>query len=261
MPQVVTSQHIVKRQKQFGFHMRKWKICIYGVNARNEEEPLPYVDYIEYVLHETFKPPLRKVIEYPFELREMGWGEFDMKIRIHFKDKASPPVTLDHDLNFQHPQYEIPHVLSFKPDVKPSFMKLLSQAPEPSIERETPLSSNDEASEGKANKRQRDTIAKDRSKRLKEDQSSDDDSQQDSSAATSGDEWSEKINIRALAEKFQELSADDLLELVQLIKANQTEDMYVKEDGEAGEFHIDLQTVGDKLLGVLWQFCEKRLSQ
>lgn len=35
-----------------------------------------------------------------------------------------------------------------------------------------------------------------------------------------------------LAQKFQELEPDDLVELVKLVKANQTADMYVKEDGE-----------------------------
>lgn len=30
-----------------------------GVGANGEEEPLPYVDRVEYLLHQTFEPPLR----------------------------------------------------------------------------------------------------------------------------------------------------------------------------------------------------------
>ncbi|KAF9276589.1 hypothetical protein BGZ68_009912 [Mortierella alpina] len=180
MPQVITDQHIVKGQKQHGFPMRKWKISLLGINANGEEETLPYVDHVEYILHHTFEQPLRKVTEYPFELQEKGWGEFDMKIMLHFADKSTAPFVLDHDLNFQTGHYEIAHTL---------------------------------------------------------------------------------INIQVLAQKFQELEPDDLVELVKLVKANQTADMYVKEDGEAGEFHIDLRTLGDDLLKELWQFCAKRLDQ
>ena len=38
--------------------------------------------------------------------------------------------------------------------------------------------------------------------------------------------------MHQLAKKFQMLHPDDLIPLVNLVKANQTSDMYVKEDGE-----------------------------
>ncbi|CAO3574858.1 unnamed protein product [Mortierella alpina] len=252
---VITDQHIVKGQKQHGFPMRKWKISLLGINANGEEETLPYVDHVEYILHHTFEQPLRKVTEYPFELQEKGWGEFDMKIMLHFADKSTAPFVLDHDLNFQTGHYEIAHTLTFKPDLKPSFLKLLNPPIETISDRDSLLSSE---SEGKAQKRRRETTLKKNTKRIKEDRSSDDDSQ-DSSDAGSGDEY-DGINIQVLAQKFQELEPDDLVELVTLVKANQTADMYVKEDGEAGEFHIDLRTLGNDLLKELWQFCAKRLD-
>lgn len=40
------------------------------------------------------------------------------------------------------------------------------------------------------------------------------------------------MNVKQLATKFQLLQPEDLLELVKLVKANQTPDMYVLEDGE-----------------------------
>lgn len=34
-----------------------------GVNANGEEETLPYVDYVEYILHVTFDQPIRSKLE------------------------------------------------------------------------------------------------------------------------------------------------------------------------------------------------------
>ncbi|KAF8937569.1 hypothetical protein BGZ58_002482 [Dissophora ornata] len=244
MPQVVTDQHIVKGQKQHGFPMRKWKISLMGINANGEEEPLPYVEYVEYMLHQTFEQPLRKVTEYPFVLQEKGWGEFDMKIMLHFADKSTSPFVLDHDLNFQMTHYEVAHTLTFKPDLKSSFLKLLNQPVETISDRRDHMSSHHSGMDAKTNKRGRDDVLKTKSKRIKDDRSSDDDSSVDAE-----DDWNDEIDIHVLAEKFQLLQADDLVDLVKLVKANQTSDMYVKEDGE-----------GTDLLHQLWQFCAKRLD-
>ncbi|KAG0348569.1 hypothetical protein BG004_004814 [Podila humilis] len=256
---VITDQNIVKGQKQQGYPMRKWKLALMGVNANGEEETLPYVDHVEYVLHHTFEQPLRKVTTYPFILQEKGWGEFDMKIRLYFKDKSIPPSVLDHDLNFQSTHYETSHTLTFhRAEVKSSFLKLLNPSTE--ISDKDSEHSNETHLEGSANKRRRESLLKENAKRAREDRSSGDDSQADSSADVSEDEGNGKVNVHVLAKKFQKLDAEDLMELVKLVKANQTADMYVKEDGEAGEFHIDLQTLGDDLLNTLWHFCTARLE-
>ncbi|KAG0285687.1 hypothetical protein BGZ98_005363, partial [Dissophora globulifera] len=201
--QVITDQNIVKGQKQHGFPMRKWKISLCGVNANGEEETMPYVDHVEYILHQTFEQP------------------------------------------------------TFKSDLKPSFVRLLNLPVSNVSDRD---SSNDSAGDNATHKRRRDVLMKEKAKRIKDDQSSDDDSRADSSAAGSGDEWNDKIDVHLLAKKFQLLQPEDLVDLVQLVKANQTADMYVKEDGEAGEFHIDLRTLGNDLLSELWQFCERKLE-
>lgn len=39
--------------------MRSWKISVVGVGSDGEEQRLPYVDYVEYILHHTFEQPLR----------------------------------------------------------------------------------------------------------------------------------------------------------------------------------------------------------
>ncbi|KAF9313381.1 hypothetical protein BG003_005245 [Podila horticola] len=249
---VITDQIIVKGQKQHGFPMRSWKISVVGVGPDGEDQRLPYVDYVEYILHHTFEQPLRKVTDYPFALQEKGWGEFDMKIMFYFVDKSVAPFVLDHDLNFQKNHYEVIHPIPFKSDVKPSFLKLLAQGARS-------MSDNEHGGEGSSHKRRRDAARKEKSKRTKGSRSTDDESH-DSSSAGSGDDEIERVNVKQLATKFQLLQPEDLLELVKLVKANQTPEMYVLEDGEAGEFHIDLKTLGDDLLATLWQFCERRLD-
>ncbi|KAF9207347.1 hypothetical protein BGZ49_000651 [Haplosporangium sp. Z 27] len=254
---VITDQNVVKGQKQKGFPMRKWKISLNGINANGDEENMPYVDHVEYILHHTFEPPVRKVTEYPFSLHEKGWGEFDMKIMLHFVDKSVSPYVLDHDLNFQSTHYEVLQTIPFKSDIKASFLKLLNIPATTLSDRD---SGNDSAGDSATHKRRRDVILKEKAKRVRSDKSSDDESRADSSGAASGDEWNDKINVHLLAKKFQLLQPEDLVELVQLVKAHQTAEMYVKEDGEAGEFHIDLRTLGGDLLMELWKFCEKKLE-
>lgn len=39
--------------------MRSWKISVVGVGPDGEDQRLPYVDYVEYILHHTFEQPLR----------------------------------------------------------------------------------------------------------------------------------------------------------------------------------------------------------
>eukprot|EP00889_Picochlorum_renovo_P005548 jgi/Picre1/32578/NNA_007924.t1 len=55
----------------------------------------------DYATHSwtVFENPNREVTMPPFELRETGWGEFDILIEIHFRDDANePPLELLHSL-------------------------------------------------------------------------------------------------------------------------------------------------------------------
>lgn len=46
------------------------------------------VDRVEYVLHETFPNPIRERQDPQdnFALKSNGWGEFDIGIKVHFRD-------------------------------------------------------------------------------------------------------------------------------------------------------------------------------
>ena len=57
------------------------------------------VSKVVFNLHPTFHNPTREVSESPFELSEMGWGEFDLTAVLHFVDAAGePPLELAHKL-------------------------------------------------------------------------------------------------------------------------------------------------------------------
>ena len=66
--------------------------------------------------------------------------------------------------------------------------------------------------------------------------------------------------MERLAEGLQKLGEDDLLQVVQIVTDNKTADAYIKNDIEEGEFHLDLYTLSDSLLRMLWDFTRKRVD-
>src|SRR5262249_12425443 len=58
---------------------------------------------VEYILHPTFPNPVQKVCstddpQHPFALTATGWGTFNLRARIEFKDGTSKEIT--HYLRF-----------------------------------------------------------------------------------------------------------------------------------------------------------------
>jgi transcription initiation factor IIF auxiliary subunit len=43
--------------------------------------------------------------EEPYLLKEEGWGEFDLRIMLHFVDDFAPREIIVFDLNFKEPRY------------------------------------------------------------------------------------------------------------------------------------------------------------
>jgi len=58
-----------------------WAIWLEGENLED-------VAYVEYVLHPTFPNPVQKVTDRgsKFRLQARGWGEFNIKVRVHFAE-------------------------------------------------------------------------------------------------------------------------------------------------------------------------------
>ena len=62
-----------------------WDWAVWLDGSPNE---LNQVDYVEYVLHPTFPNPVKKVNDRGtnFRLQARGWGEFNIKVRLHLDD-------------------------------------------------------------------------------------------------------------------------------------------------------------------------------
>ena len=94
--------------------MRSWEISIYLISASDGSElPADCYEKVTYNLHESFGKRQKQTIKnVPFEIKEKGWGEFDMTITL---TPAGAPKggdqTIQHDLNFQQERYEATHVM------------------------------------------------------------------------------------------------------------------------------------------------------
>lgn len=58
---------------------------------------LNFIQSVTFKLHETFENPVI-VKEYPFEIKEYGWGEFTIQLKITFVDPLERVVNLNHYL-------------------------------------------------------------------------------------------------------------------------------------------------------------------
>lgn len=57
---------------------------------------------MELKLHPTFKDPVRVIEKAPFTLKAIGWGTFNIKIKIFWKDDIGDKITeLDYHLQFK----------------------------------------------------------------------------------------------------------------------------------------------------------------
>ncbi|KAL0582967.1 hypothetical protein ABG067_007100 [Albugo candida] len=73
----------------------RWTIYLRGI----ENEDLSYmISKVEIHLHSSFANPVRVFTEPPYEVTELGWGEFETKIRLHFHDSLEKPVEILHML-------------------------------------------------------------------------------------------------------------------------------------------------------------------
>jgi transcription initiation factor IIF auxiliary subunit len=52
-----------------------------------------------------------EVKDEPYLLKEDGWGEFDLRIILHFLDDFAPREIIVFDLNFREPKYSKSHMV------------------------------------------------------------------------------------------------------------------------------------------------------
>jgi transcription initiation factor IIF auxiliary subunit len=66
--------------------------------------------------------------------------------------------------------------------------------------------------------------------------------------------------MEQLADRMQRLEEDDLLHVVQMIHDQKSSETYIKNDVDAGEFHVDLYTLPDNLVKMLWDFTALKID-
>ncbi|KAA8912919.1 yeats family-domain-containing protein [Sphaerosporella brunnea] len=203
---------------QQGFPMREWSIRLYLLGPNGEEHPASVFDKVTYKLHPTFTNPTRVIRKPPFTLQERGWGEFDMELVLHAIDKGGDHH-IKHDLNFQKSKYESSHIVTFV-NPRPNLLKQLA------------LSGPNGTGKRAGRRHEGEERAKKKTRNEK------------------------AFDMEKLADALQRLGEDDLLKVVQMVHDHKTTETYVKNDTELGEFHVDLYTLPEHLIKMLWRFVQ-----
>ncbi|KAI8890782.1 yeats-domain-containing protein [Backusella circina FSU 941] len=111
-----------------GHPWRNWKIRLIAVDDKKERRgKLEHLlERVEYLLHPTFENPSRVFLKEPYLLQERGWGEFDMRVVLYFKNNLANPENIYFDLHFRESAYAIPHRVVFPVPVPPELIRLVS---------------------------------------------------------------------------------------------------------------------------------------
>ncbi|KAL4802261.1 yeats family-domain-containing protein [Aspergillus unguis] len=219
---LVTEQHVINKDSGVeGFPLRSWSIEVYLLNEHGEQVPANVFDKVIYRLHPSFGNRATQTVKNPpFKIQEEGWGEFDMIIGL----VADKEYSIGHDLNFAQERYESKHVITFK-NPKPALLAALRESgPVPGDENGVKSKRSAAGEEGSKKKKRTD----------------------------------KSVDMDKLADGLQRLGEDDLLQVVQMVHDNKAPDSYTKNDVEQGEFHVDLYTLPDALIKMLWEFTQEK---
>jgi len=77
----------------------KYKWTVYVRNAEEGVDNLIYIDKVTYFLHESYEPNhIVDVVQKPFSLTRQGWGEFVVRLRLHFRGNMNVQTDVYHKL-------------------------------------------------------------------------------------------------------------------------------------------------------------------
>ncbi|KAK5060069.1 hypothetical protein LTR84_009953 [Exophiala bonariae] len=240
MPDVKRSIKIITEQKVIpgadsgveGFPLRHWSMRIVLLHADTKQEiDADVFDSVLYHLHESFGAKAKQTFKKPpFRVSEDGWGEFELTADL--KDLSGKTHSIVHDLNFTQPRYETKHIINFKNPKGTLLEALRNSGPIPG---ETAANGADASSK----KRASEVGAGGTQKKKK-----------------GGD--GKAVDMDKLAEGLQKLGEDDLLQVVQMVHDNKSEESWMRNDVEQGEFHVDLYTLPENLIKMLWDFTAEK---
>ncbi|NWT37290.1 YETS2 protein, partial [Chroicocephalus maculipennis] len=88
---------LVLRREENDQSTHKWMVYVRG--SRREPSINHFVKKVWFFLHPSYKPnDLVEVREPPFHLTRRGWGEFPVRVQIHFKDSQNKRIDIIHNL-------------------------------------------------------------------------------------------------------------------------------------------------------------------
>ena len=88
-PVVVGTYAIYRGKKVAQDQTYAW--CCY-VRGKEGEDLSKFVSAVEFELDPSFPKPIYNLLKPPFEVHEVGWGQFTIGIKIFFKDSSLKPV-------------------------------------------------------------------------------------------------------------------------------------------------------------------------
>jgi len=76
-------------------HTHAWRVYL---RPFENEDLSVFVKKVQFKLHNSYAVPIRTVTKPPYEVKESGWGEFDVEIKIYINDSPEKSVILYHPL-------------------------------------------------------------------------------------------------------------------------------------------------------------------
>jgi YEATS domain-containing protein 4 len=62
------------------------------VRGVGSEDISNYVASVEFTMDPSYPEPIKNITQPPFEVQLTGWGEFNIGIKLYFKDSSMEPV-------------------------------------------------------------------------------------------------------------------------------------------------------------------------
>lgn len=221
---IVTKQHIIKEaESDAEFPIRRWSMEVYMVSESGQNIPATVFEKVTYKLHESFGKRATQVVRTPpFKIEEEGWGEFEAIVTVTpLGNPKGGETTIVHDLNFREPEYTNHQPVTFR-NPKPELAERLRES--------GPVADAGAGTNGTAK------------------------------APAKKKTGARTVDMEKLASGMERLGEDDLLHVVQLVHDNKSDDTYMKNDVENGEFHVDLYTLPDALIKMLWDFVSGKVD-
>lgn len=107
----------------------KWCVYVRGVDNENISN---FIKEVQFTLHDSFENKVRIKSQWPFELYETGWGEFDIKIKIFLVDESIKPLEVIHPLKL-FPQQSHIAPSSKRPVINENYDEIIFVNPKPHI--------------------------------------------------------------------------------------------------------------------------------